>query len=129
MKFNIKGILVYGICLTILVVIIISFFNLKTYTKKMITDLDKIILYIKDENWEISESSFEKFNEDYKDKIENFSMIINKKEVDEALLSMVDVLSNIQLKDKNICLSKIENLKFHILNFYRSQIPNFKNVL
>lgn len=129
MKLNIKNISVYGLYLILLVFTLILFFNLKFSTNKMIKDLEIITPYIKSENWETSESLFNNFNENYKNKLENFSIILNHKEINEALLSMTDIFTNIELKNKELCLNKIENLKFHITNFFQSQVPSIKNIL
>lgn len=129
MKLNIKNISVYGLYLILLISILILFFNLKFSTNKMIKDLEIITPYIKSENWETSESLFHNFNENYKNKLENFSIVLNHKEINEALLSMTDIFTNIEFKNKELCLNKIENLKFHITNFFKSQIPNIKNIL
>ncbi len=129
MKLNIKNISVYGLYLMLLVFTLILFFNLKFSTNKMIKDLEIITPYIKSENWETSESLFNNFNENYKNKLENFSIILNHKEINEALLSMTDIFTNIELKNKELCLNKIENLKFHITNFFQSQVPSIKNIL
>ena len=129
MKLNIKNISVYGLYLMLLVFTLILFFNLKFSTNKMIKDLEIITPYIKCENWETSESLFNNFNENYKNKLENFSIILNHKEINEALLSMTDIFTNIELKNKELCLNKIENLKFHITNFFQSQVPSIKNIL
>lgn len=129
MKLNIKNISVYGLYLILLVFILILFFNLKFSTNKMIKDLQVITPYIKSENWETSKLLFHNFNENYKNKLENFSIILNHKEINEALLSMTDIFTNIELKNKELCLNKIENLKFHITNFFQSQVPSIKNIL
>lgn len=129
MKLNIKNISVYGLYLILLVFTLILFFNLKFSTNKMIKDLEIITPYIKSENWETSESLFNNFNENYKNKLENFSIILNHKEINEALLSITDIFTNIELKNKELCLNKIENLKFHITNFFQSQVPSIKNIL
>lgn len=129
MKLNIKNISVYGLYLILLVFILILFFNLKFSTNKMIKDLEIITPYIKSENWETSKLLFHNFNENYKNKLENFSIILNHKEINEALLSMTDIFTNIELKNKELCLNKIENLKFHITNFFQSQVPSIKNIL
>lgn len=129
MKLNIKNISVYGLYLILLVFTLILFFNLKFSTNKMIKDLQVITPYIKSENWETSKLLFHNFNENYKNKLENFSIILNHKEINEALLSMTDIFTNIELKNKELCLNKIENLKFHITNFFQSQVPSIKNIL
>ena len=95
----------------------------------MIKDLEIITPYIKSENWETSKLLFHNFNENYKNKLENFSIILNHKEINEALLSITDIFTNIELKNKELCLNKIENLKFHITNFFQSQVPSIKNIL
>ena len=129
MKLNIKNISVYGLYSILLVFTLILFFNLKFSTNKMIKDLEIITPYIKSENWETSKLLFHNFNENYKNKLENFSIILNHKEINEALLSITDIFTNIELKNKELCLNKIENLKFHITNFYQSQVPSIKNIL
>ena len=129
MKLNIKNISVYGLYSILLVFTLILFFNLKFSTNKMIKDLEIITPYIKSENWETSKLLFHNFNENYKNKLENFSIILNNKEINEALLSITDIFTNIELKNKELCLNKIENLKFHITNFFQSQVPSIKNIL
>lgn len=129
MKLNIKNISVYGLYSILLVFTLILFFNLKFSTNKMIKDLEIITPYIKSENWETSKLLFHNFNENYKNKLENFSIILNHKEINEALLSITDIFTNIELKNKELCLNKIENLKFHITNFFQSQVPSIKNIL
>ena len=129
MKLNIKNISVYGLYSILLVFTLILFFNLKFSTNKMIKDLEIITPYIKSENWETSKLLFHNFNENYKNKLENFSIILNHKEINEALLSITDIFTNIELKNKELCLNKIENLKFHITNFFQSQVPSIKNTL
>ncbi|HJD00342.1 MAG TPA: DUF4363 family protein [Candidatus Dwaynia gallinarum] len=129
MKLNIKNISVYGLYSILLVFTLILFFNLKFSTNKMIKDLEIITPYIKNENWETSKLLFHNFNENYKNKLENFSIILNHKEINEALLSITDIFTNIELKNKELCLNKIENLKFHITNFFQSQVPSIKNIL
>ena len=42
---------------------------------------------------------------------------------------ITDIFTNIELKNKELCLNKIENLKFHITNFFQSQVPSIKNIL
>ena len=129
MKLNIKNISVYGLYSILLVFTLILFFNLKFSTNKMIKDLEIITPYIKSENWETSKLLFHNFNKNYKNKLENFSIILNHKEINEALLSITDIFTNIELKNKELCLNKIENLKFHITNFFQSQVPSIKNIL
>src|SRR5699024_1520531 len=129
MKLNIKNISVYGLYSILLVFTLILFFNLNFSTNKMIKDLEIITTYIKSENWETSKLLFHNFNENYKNKLENFSIILNHKEINEALLSITDIFTNIELKNKELCLNKIENLKFHITNFFQSQVPSIKNIL
>ena len=129
MKLNIKNISVYGLYSILLVFTLILFFNLKFSTNKMIKDLEIITPYIKSENWETSKLLFHNFNDNYKNKLENFSIILNHKEINEALLSITDIFTNIELKNKELCLNKIENLKFHITNFFQSQVPSIKNIL
>ncbi|OAT87155.1 DUF4363 family protein [Candidatus Arthromitus sp. SFB-turkey] len=129
MKLNIKNISVYGLYSILLVFTLILFFNLKFSTNKMIKDLEIITPYIKNENWETSKLLFHNFNKNYKNKLENFSIILNHKEINEALLSITDIFTNIELKNKELCLNKIENLKFHITNFFQSQVPSIKNIL
>lgn len=129
MKLNIKNISVYGLYSILLVFTLILFFNLKFSTNKMIKDLEIITPYIKSENWETSKLLFHNFNENYKNKLENFSIILNHKEINEALLSITDIFTNIELKNKELCLNKIENLKFHITNLFQSQVPSIKNIL
>lgn len=129
MKLNIKNISVYGLYSILLVFTLILFFNLKFSTNKMIKDLEIITPYIKNENWETSKLLFHNFNKNYKNKLENFSIILNHKEINEALLSITDIFTNIELKNKELCLNKIENLKFHITNLFQSQVPSIKNIL
>lgn len=129
MKLNIKNISVYGLYSILLVFTLILFFNLKFSTNKMIKDLEIITPYIRNENWETSKLLFHNFNKNYKNKLENFSIILNHKEINEALLSITDIFTNIELKNKELCLNKIENLKFHITNFFQSQVPSIKNIL
>lgn len=128
MKLNIKNFFVYSVYSTLIICVFTLFFNLKYSTKKMINELDNIIPHIKNENWEITKSMFYNFNENYKPKIENFSFFLNNKEINEALLQLTDIFSNIEIKNKDNCLNKVEILKFQISNFYKSQIPNSKNL-
>ncbi len=129
MKTNIKNLIVYIPCLILLISILVLFFNLKISTSKMIKDLDIISQYVKSESWEISKNLFDNFYNQYRSKIENFSIILRNDEVDKALISISDIFLNIELEDRATCLNKIENLKFYISNLYISQIPNLKNIL
>lgn len=128
MKLNIKNFFVYSVYSTLIICIFTLFFNLKYSTEKMINELDNILPHIRNENWEITKSMFNNFNKDYKPKIENFSFFLNNKEINEALLQLTDIFSSIEIKNKDNCLNKVEILKFYISNFYKSQIPNTKNL-
>lgn len=94
----------------------------------MIRDLNSISPYIENENWETSKEMLDDFYNKHKNKIEMFSVILRNDEIDKALMCILEIFLNIELKDKPSCLNKIENLKFYISNFYISQIPNIKNI-
>lgn len=128
MKFNKKTVTVYCLYLVLLSYILILFFNLKSSTQTMLHDLNTITPYLKNENWEISEELFNQFDKNYTKKLENLTIINKDIEIREILLSIVDISTNIDIKNKNLCLNKLENLKFHIINLYKSQIPTLLNI-
>lgn len=129
MKFNFKNILVYSTYSILILLLLYSFFSLKSSTKKINKDLETIILSVKDENWELSSTLFHKFKENYSEKIKNFSSIIRHDEINKALLSIIEISTNIELKNKDECLNSLNKLHFLIINFYENQIPNLLNVL
>ena len=92
-------------------------------------DLQIVIKNVSDENWELSFELFESFVKSYENKIKNFSSIIRHDEVNKALLSIEEISTKINLKNKEECLFSLSNLNFYINTFYKNQIPNLLNVL
>lgn len=123
------NILVYGLYIILLTLVISSFFYLQFYTSSLTKKLDEIVPCIQSEDWEKSENMFSDFETRHRDKFKNLSFIIKHTAVEEVLLSMVDVSANIKLKNKDLSLIKLENLKFQIEHVYESQIPKFQNIL
>lgn len=128
MKCNLKEFFTYFIYLLILIFSLSLFFNLKVSTKIMEKDLKNIISHIKNEEWETSQTLFNEFNKNYKNKIEKFSIFLNHKEINDALLCMSNIIVNLEIQNKDLCLNKLSSLLFHIKNFYKSQTPNYKNI-
>lgn len=128
MKRNIKNISVYGIYIIIVIIAISLFFDLKYKTHRMINELNSISPYIENENWETCKTKFTEFNDKYTKKIDHLSFIINHEEINSALAMIEDIFTNIDLQNKVFCLNSLEKLKFRILDFYRSQVPNIINI-
>ncbi len=129
MKLNIKNILVYCTYLILLVCILYLFLNLKSSTNKINKDLENIISNVHSENWEETSNLFNEFKENHSKKIRDLSSIVRHDEVNKALLSLVEISTNIDLKNKNECLNNLNKLYFYISSFYKNQIPSLINVL
>lgn len=128
MKNKIKNISVYGLYILIVIITISLFFDLKHKTNDILTELNSISPYIENEDWETCETKFIEFNNKYTKRIDHLSFILNHEEINIALAMIEDVFTNIKLKNKVFCLNSLEGLKFRILNFYRSQVPNIINI-
>ncbi len=128
MKNNIKNISVYGLYIITVIIAISLFFDLKHKTHKIINELNSISPYIEKEDWETCKTKFTEFNDKYTKKIDHLSFILNHEEINIALAMIEDVFTNIELQNKVFCLNSLEELKFRILNFYRSQVPNIINI-
>lgn len=129
MKINIKNVTVYGLYILLITSIIFSFFHLKHSISEMNKKLEVITTYVESENWEKSEILFEEFEKLHKHKLERLSFILKHTDINDILLSIVDVSTNIKLKNKDMCMLKLENLKFNLYNMYKSQLPKFENIL
>lgn len=128
MKYNLKeffAVLIYALIITSFLCL---FLSLNNSLKSMEKDLENITLNVKNENWETSKNLFNEFNHKYKSKIEKFSILINHREVNEALLYISNVYESLDSKDKSVSLNKLSSLSFVLKNFYKSQLPNYKNI-
>lgn len=129
MKINLKNIAVYGSYTLVILIIIFSFIYLKQSTSQINKKLDNIKTCIENDDWESSLELFTEFELTHKKNLECFSLFTNKNNLHEVLLSIKNIYINILLKDKYICISNIETLKFHIEHILDSQTPKIKNIL
>lgn len=129
MKFNIKNIAVYGSYTLLILLIIFSFLYIKHSTSQMNKKLDIIKISLENEDWNSSIKLFNEFELMHKKELEYFSLFSNKNDLREALLSIKDISTNMIMENKDICLSKIEILKFYLEHIYDSQIPKIRNIL
>lgn len=129
MKFNIKNIAVYGSYTLLILLIIFSFLYIKHSTSQMNKKLDIIKISLENEDWNSSIKLFNEFELMHKKELEYFSLFSNKNDLREVLLSIKDISTNMIMENKDICLSKIEILKFYLEHIYDSQIPKIRNIL
>lgn len=129
MKFNIKNIAVYGSYTLLILLIIFSFLYIKHSTSQMNKKLDIIKISLENDDWNSSIKLFNEFELMHKKELEYFSLFSNKNDLREALLSIKDISTNMIMENKDICLSKIEILKFYLEHIYDSQIPKIRNIL
>ncbi|AID45283.1 hypothetical protein SFBM_1313 [Candidatus Arthromitus sp. SFB-mouse-Japan] len=129
MKFNIKNISVYGSYTLLILLIIFSFLYVKQSTYQINKKLDVIKISLENDDWDSSISLFSEFELMHKKELECFSLFSNKNDLHEVLLSIKDISTNMAMKNRDICLSKIEILKFYIEHIYDSQIPKIRNIL
>lgn len=129
MKFNIKNIAVYGSYTLLILLIIFSFLYIKHSTSQMNKKLYIIKISLENEDWNSSIKLFNEFELMHKKELEYFSLFSNKNDLREALLSIKDISTNMIMENKDICLSKIEILKFYLEHIYDSQIPKIRNIL
>lgn len=128
-RLNIQNILVYGLYVLLLFIIVSSIFYLRYYTYDLTKKLDDITPYIKSEDWEKSQDMFNNFESIHRNRFKNLSLIINHESIDDVLISMNDLSTNIKFKNKYLSLIKIQKLKSQIHNIYDSQIPKLQNIL
>ena len=128
MKLEKKTLSLYFLYVLLISLILFLFFNLKSSTNNMLKDLNTLSPYLKNENWDESKKLLDEFNNKYKKTLERITIITNDIEVNNVYLLLIDIFTNIELKNKDTCLNKLENLKFSIKNLYTSQIPSILNI-
>lgn len=101
----------------------------KQSTYQINKKLDVIKISLENDDWDSSISLFSEFELMHKKELECFSLFSNKNDLHEVLLSIKDISTNMAMKNRDICLSKIEILKFYIEHIYDSQIPKIRNIL
>ncbi len=124
-----QTIVIYGLYILLLIIIVSSFFSLRSYTKNVLNSLNTITPYIETEDWERVNKLFEEFKEKNKNKLKRLSFIVKHTTIDDILLDMVSISLNISLKNKELCMEKLEILKHNIEHLYDSQIPKLQNIL
>lgn len=123
--------IVFTIIWTILLVSLGLFVSFKTedFADKYVDSLNKLEVYIKDENWQASDDFHNDLKENFKKDSKHLFKFLNHCNLGDIELAFNILSDGIYLKDVGTCLEQIECIKIYLHRMIESEKHNFDHIL